>query len=90
MQATTYYLTIYLLQLFSAAADVLRRIGEDGRVIQEFIDLGAKAKTAATEAMDAEAALGEIPDEFLDPIQVCRFHVFHINFKAELSWPRDA
>ncbi|KAF5748968.1 ubiquitin conjugation factor E4 [Tripterygium wilfordii] len=56
-------------QLFSAAADVLRRIGEDGRVIQAFIDLGAKAKLAASEAMDAEAALGEIPDEFLDPIQ---------------------
>jgi ubiquitin conjugation factor E4 B len=59
-----------LLQLFSAAADVLRRIGEDGRVIQEFIELGAKAKVAASEAMDTEATLGEIPDEFLDPIQV--------------------
>lgn len=58
------------LQLFSAAAVVLRRIGEDSRIIQEFIDLGAKAKVAATEAMDTEAALGEIPDEFLDPIQV--------------------
>jgi len=60
-----------LLQLFSAAADVLRRIGEDGRVIQKFIELGAKAKVAASEAMDTEAVLGEIPDEFLDPIQVC-------------------
>lgn len=56
-------------QLFGAAADVLRRIGEDGKVIQEFVELGAKAKAAASEAMDAEAALGEIPDEFLDPIQ---------------------
>lgn len=64
-------MTINLLQLFSAAADVLRRIGEDGRIIQEFIQLGAKAKVAASEAMDAEATLGEIPDEFLDPIQVC-------------------
>lgn len=62
------------LQLFSAAAVVLRRIGEDSRIIQEFIDLGAKAKVAATEAMDTEAALGEIPDEFLDPIQV-RFRI---------------
>ncbi|CAL2244427.1 unnamed protein product [Prunus armeniaca] len=53
----------------SAAADVLRGIGEDGRVIQEFIELGAKAKVAASEAMDTEAVLGDIPDEFLDPIQ---------------------
>ncbi|KAL1291560.1 hypothetical protein HN51_060091 [Arachis hypogaea] len=56
-------------QLFSAAAEVLHRIGEDGRIIQEFIQLGAKAKVAASEAMDTEATLGEIPDEFLDPIQ---------------------
>lgn len=56
-------------QLFSSAADVLRRIGEDGRIIQEFIQLGAKAKVAASEAMEAEDTLGEIPDEFLDPIQ---------------------
>ncbi|XVF14348.1 hypothetical protein REPUB_Repub09cG0051300 [Reevesia pubescens] len=56
-------------QLFSAAADVLRRIGEDARIIQDFIKLGAKAKAAASEAMDTEAALGDIPDEFLDPIQ---------------------
>ncbi|KAK9090756.1 hypothetical protein Sjap_023933 [Stephania japonica] len=59
----------YNEQLFIAAADVLRRIGEDGRVIQEFVDLGAKAKVIASEALDAEAALGDIPDEFLDPIQ---------------------
>ncbi|XP_059644288.1 probable ubiquitin conjugation factor E4 [Cornus florida] len=59
----------YNEQLFTAAADVLRRIGEDGRIIHEFIELGAKAKVAASEAMDAEAVLGEIPDEFLDPIQ---------------------
>lgn len=57
--------------MFSAAADVLQRIGEDPRIINEFIELGAKAKVAASEAMDAEAILGEIPDEFLDPIQVC-------------------
>lgn len=56
--------------MFGAAADVLRRIGEDGRVIQAFVELGAKAKVAASEAMDAEAVLGDIPDEFLDPIQV--------------------
>lgn len=56
--------------MFSAAASVLQRIGEDIRVIQEFVELGNKAKVAASEALDAEAALGEIPDEFLDPIQV--------------------
>ncbi|GKU97323.1 hypothetical protein SLEP1_g10485 [Rubroshorea leprosula] len=56
-------------QLFGAAADVLRRICTDVRVVQDFIELGAKAKAAASEAMDAEAALGDIPDEFLDPIQ---------------------
>lgn len=59
----------YNEQLFSAAADVLIRIGEDGRIIQEFVELGAKAKAAAAEALDAENALGDIPDEFLDPIQ---------------------
>ncbi|KAK2987861.1 hypothetical protein RJ640_025628 [Escallonia rubra] len=59
----------YNEQLFSAAADVLNRIGEDGRIIQEFMELGTKARDAASEAMDTEAALGEIPDEFLDPIQ---------------------
>ncbi|CAI0454176.1 unnamed protein product [Linum tenue] len=59
----------YNEQLFSAAADVLRRIGEDGRIIHEFVELGAKAKVAAIEEMDSEAALGEVPDEFLDPIQ---------------------
>ncbi|KAL2898674.1 putative ubiquitin conjugation factor E4 [Bienertia sinuspersici] len=59
----------YNEQLFDAAADVLKRIGEDGRIIQEFVELGAKAKAAAVEAMDAENALGDIPDEFLDPIQ---------------------
>lgn len=59
----------YSDQIFSAAAGVLRRIGEDMRIIQEFVNLGAKAKIASSEAMDAEAALGDIPDEFLDPIQ---------------------
>lgn len=59
------------LQLFNAAAIVLEKIGEDFRIIQKFTDLGNKAKDAAYEAMDAEATLGDIPDEFLDPIQVC-------------------
>ncbi|CAI9099664.1 OLC1v1036520C1 [Oldenlandia corymbosa var. corymbosa] len=59
----------YSEQIFSGAADVLGKIGEDAKIIQEFRNLGEKAKAAATEAMDAETALGEIPDEFLDPIQ---------------------
>ncbi|CAA0820271.1 Probable ubiquitin conjugation factor E4 [Striga hermonthica] len=59
----------YNEHLFDAAADVLRRIGEDVRIIHEFVELGRKAKVAASEAMDAEAVLGDIPDEFLDPIQ---------------------
>ncbi|CAK9162965.1 unnamed protein product [Ilex paraguariensis] len=59
----------YNEQLFTAAVGVLKRIGEDGRIIQEFINLGSKVKAAASEAMDAEATLGDIPDEFLDPIQ---------------------
>lgn len=58
------------LQLFSAAADILWKIGENARIIQDFVQLGSKAKNAATEARDAEAVLGDIPDEFLDPIQV--------------------
>lgn len=56
-------------ELFSAAAEVLQKIGEDARLIQDFVDLGAKAKAAANDAMDTEAMLGDIPDEFLDPIQ---------------------
>jgi len=81
-------LTANLLQLFSSAADVLRRIGEDGRIIQEFVQLGAKAKVAASEAMDAEATLGEIPDEFLDPIQVC-FTLFSVQTSMFL-WKEPA
>lgn len=48
----------------------MRKIGEDARIIQEFVELGTKTRVAAVEARDAEAALGDIPDEFLDPIQV--------------------
>lgn len=56
--------------MFATAASILWKIGADARVIEEFVQLGAKAKAAASQAMDTEAALGEIPDEFLDPIQV--------------------
>jgi ubiquitin conjugation factor E4 B len=59
----------YNEQLFATAANILWKIGADPQNIQEFTQLAGKAKTAASEAMDAEAILGDIPDEFLDPIQ---------------------
>lgn len=65
-------------QLFTSTADILWKIGEDGKVIEEFVQLGLKAKAAAFEALNAEAVLGEIPDEFLDPIQV-QFPLFPWN-----------
>lgn len=60
----------YREELFKEAADLLWRLGRlPENVIQDFKALGAKAKVAAAEAMDAEAMLGDIPEEFLDPIQ---------------------
>ncbi|KAG6523946.1 probable ubiquitin conjugation factor E4 isoform X1 [Zingiber officinale] len=59
----------YNEKLFTSTADILWKIGEDGKIIEEFVQLGLKAKVAASEAMDAEAVLGDIPEEFLDPIQ---------------------
>ena len=55
--------------MFASAANILWKIGVDPQIIQEFLQLASKAKAAASEAMDAEAILGDIPDEFLDPIQ---------------------
>ncbi len=72
------------LQLFSEAAGVLRQIGGlPEKTIQEFELLGVKAKAAATEAKDTEALLGEIPEEFLDPIQVHTnlFRVYILDFE---------
>lgn len=60
----------YREELFPIAADLLRQIGRlPENAIQKFVALGVKAKEAAAEAMDAEAMLGDIPEEFLDPIQ---------------------
>ncbi|CAK9231327.1 unnamed protein product [Sphagnum troendelagicum] len=60
----------YREELFAEAAGLLRQIGGlPEKTIQEFEQLGVKAKAAATEAKDTEALLGEIPEEFLDPIQ---------------------
>ncbi|GJN12753.1 hypothetical protein PR202_ga31060 [Eleusine coracana subsp. coracana] len=56
-------------QLFTSAANILWKIGGDPQIIQEFVQLASKVKSAAAEALDAEAVLGDIPDEFLDPIQ---------------------
>ncbi|KAH7424550.1 hypothetical protein KP509_11G013400 [Ceratopteris richardii] len=57
-------------ELFKEAGDVLWRIGSlPENVLKEFKALGIRAKEAAAEATDTEAMLGEIPDEFLDPIQ---------------------
>lgn len=71
--------------MFSEAAELLRRIGEDGRIIQEFVDLGAKARAAASEAMDTESMLGDIPDDFLDPIQVRIFYFFSLSTVESFS-----
>ncbi|KAM0865296.1 hypothetical protein ACQ4PT_043365 [Festuca glaucescens] len=59
----------YNEQLFASVGNILWKIGVDPQIIQEFTQLAGKAKAAASEAMDVEAILGDIPDEFLDPIQ---------------------
>ncbi len=72
------------LQLFAEAVGVLHQIGRlPEQTIQEFKLLGVKAKATATEARDTEALLGEIPEEFLDPIQVHRniFRVYIFYFE---------
>ncbi|KAG6479778.1 hypothetical protein ZIOFF_063252 [Zingiber officinale] len=43
-------------------------IGEDGKVVQKFFLLGLKAKSASFKALNVEAMLEEISNEFLDPI----------------------
>jgi hypothetical protein len=63
-----------LLQWLTVAAGVLRQFGGlPMQMLEEFEALGAKARAQAQEMMDAEALLGDIPDEFLDPIQVLLF-----------------
>ncbi|KAI3993354.1 hypothetical protein MKX01_010097 [Papaver californicum] len=56
---------VYSEQVFMDAAEVVQH--EDNRVTQEFIELGTKV--VALKVMDTDAALGEIPTEFLDPIE---------------------
>ncbi len=72
------------LQLFAEAAGVLCQIGRlTEQTVQEFKLVSVKAKAAATEARDKEALLGEIPAEFLDPIQVHMdiFRVYILDFE---------
>ncbi|KAJ7561846.1 hypothetical protein O6H91_03G043800 [Diphasiastrum complanatum] len=60
----------YRDELFSEAAGVIWQIGHlPEKTIQDFVALGQRAKEAALQAMDTEAMLGDIPEEFLDPIQ---------------------
>jgi hypothetical protein len=68
------------LQLFAKGAGVMCQIGKLlEQTVQEFKLLGVKAKAAATEARDKEALLGEIPEEFLDPIHVhTNIHQFRV------------
>ncbi|PWA78177.1 zinc finger, RING/FYVE/PHD-type, Ubiquitin conjugation factor E4 [Artemisia annua] len=56
------------MQLFTEAANA-------------FDDLGNKAKEVASEAIDAEAIFADIPDEFLDPIQL-----FYLGFRIVLLY----
>lgn len=63
--------SLLLLQLFTEAVGVLSKTGGlNMQVLEEFEALGAKARASSQEMMDAEALLGDIPEEFLDPIQV--------------------
>ncbi|KAG0567242.1 hypothetical protein M758_7G160400 [Ceratodon purpureus] len=60
----------YRDELFTGAAGVLRSYGGiPMQMLDDFETLGVKSKAQAQEMMDAEALLGDIPEEFLDPIQ---------------------
>ncbi|KAI3840361.1 hypothetical protein MKX03_005857 [Papaver bracteatum] len=59
----------YNERLFTEVVNIIPGFGEEMIELGEFVNLSAKVKLAAVEEMDVETALGEIPDEFLDPIQ---------------------
>ncbi|GBG72537.1 hypothetical protein CBR_g12108 [Chara braunii] len=60
----------YRPEAFPEAAAVLRsRQLRPEEMIRAFESFGEKVKVCAAEAMDVEAMMGDIPDEFLDPIQ---------------------
>ncbi|XP_026385616.1 probable ubiquitin conjugation factor E4 isoform X2 [Papaver somniferum] len=48
--------------------DVARVLHEDS-LVPEFIELGTRVNDAALKAIETETSLGEIPNEFLDPIE---------------------
>ncbi|XP_026437128.1 probable ubiquitin conjugation factor E4 [Papaver somniferum] len=58
----------YNERLFTEVVNI-PSLGEEMIELGEFVNLSAKVKLAAVEEMDVETALGEIPDEFLDPKQ---------------------
>lgn len=72
------------LQLFTEEENILRRIGEDRRMIQMFYASRKKTKSTASEAIEAEAILGDIPNEFLDLIKINNiFFTYILVYKKE-------
>ncbi|KAG6550550.1 hypothetical protein Mapa_007919 [Marchantia paleacea] len=61
----------YQHEIFVAAVEVVGKyqLVLPETTVQDFLALAQKAHEASVEAMDTEALLGDIPDEFLDPIQ---------------------
>lgn len=59
----------YREEAFPDTAELLRtHMLRPEPTVQAFAQLGKKVEALRSEAMDVEGALGEIPDEFLDPI----------------------
>ncbi|KAI3877173.1 hypothetical protein MKW92_051128 [Papaver armeniacum] len=63
-QSYSEHLFIDVAHLF---IDVARVLDEDS-LVPEFIDIGTKVNDATRKAIETEASLGEIPNDFLDPI----------------------
>jgi len=60
----------YRDELFTEALGVLKNLGVlNMQMLEDFEALGAKTRASSQEMMDEEALLGDIPDDFLDPIQ---------------------
>ncbi|RZC83728.1 hypothetical protein C5167_046512 [Papaver somniferum] len=52
-------------QLFIDVAEIL----QEDCFVEEFIELGTRVNFATLNAIETEASLGEIPNDFLDPIE---------------------